>query len=172
MRVATTEDAGDIARIQHDSWLTTYSNEEAGITRVDLEDHLGDVEGRARRWKNRLGLEAKEIDFIGVTLVLQVDGRTVGFCKVARGNHAGHVDALYLSPEYAKRGLGNELFQKGLQWLGNEEPIDLEVATYNSSAIRFYERYGFRKQGGVTPLRLAGGKEIPLMLMVRDRQEE
>ncbi len=171
-RIATVADAADIARIQHESWLATYPSEKAGITREDIAEHLGIVDDRAQRCANRLNLEAKDIDFIGATYVLEIGGRVVGFCKVARGMHTGHVDALYLDPAFAQKGFGGELFQKGLQWLGDEAPIDLEVASYNDRAIHFYERFGFRKQDKAKPLELLGGKFLPLTLMVRDVVEK
>ncbi len=172
VRTATIDDAAAIARIQHESWVATYPNEEAGITKADLENHLGDVGSLAERWTNRLRLDAANADFIGTVYVLEVSGRVVGFCKVARGTHSGHVDALYLDPECTQKGLGGELFQKGLDWLGTKDSIELEVTSYNDRAIRFYKRYGFRKQGETKPLELKGGKTIPLTLMVRDRQDE
>lgn len=172
VREATQDDAAAIARIQHESWLATYPNDAAEISKQDLEHHLEDVESRTQRWKGRLGPKEKGTDDILATFVLNVGDRVAGFCRVVRGKHYGHVDALYLDPAYTEKGIGGMIFQRALAWLGNDEPIDLEVASYNDRAIRFYERYGFRKQGDAKPQPLKNGKSIPLTLMVRDRGEE
>ncbi len=168
IRIATVDDATAIAQIQNDSWLATYPNEAAGITREDLVGYLGNIDARAFRWEGRL---KKGDPNIQISVLKQGD-RVIGFCSVTKMPNVGHVDALYLDPEFSGKGMGGEALEEGLRWLGNDKPIELEVASYNSRAIRFYERFGFRKQGAVKPVDLRNGKEIPLMLMVRDAIEK
>ena len=168
VRLATIADAPNIARIQNDSWLVTYPNEAAGITREDLVGYLGNIDARAFRWEGRLEKNDPNIRIS----VLKHDDRVIGFSSVTKMANVGHVDALYLDPEFSGKGMGAEILEEGLRWLGNDTPIELEVASYNNRAIRFYERFGFRKQGAVKPVDLRNGKEIPLMLMVRDAIEK
>ncbi len=168
VRLATTVDAAAIAKIQHDSWLATYVNADAGIAREDLAEYLKDVASRVERWRGKLA----ESDASIRVFVLQSDDRVIGFCRVRRSEEYGHVEALYLDPAYSGKGLGGEVFQEALDWLGSEKPVELEVAAYNDRAIRFYERFGFRSHGAAKPLDLHNGKEIPLTAMVRDRSEE
>lgn len=168
VRLATIADAADIARIQNDSWLVTYPNEDAGITREDLMGYLGKVDARAFRWEGRLEKNDPNVRIS----VLKHGDRVIGFSSVTRMPNVGHVDALYLDPEFSEKRMGGEALEEGLRWLGNDKPIELEVASYNSRAIRFYERFGFRKQGAAKPVDLRNGKEIPLMLMVRDAIEK
>lgn len=168
VRIATLADAADIARIQHESWLATYVNEEAGIRREDLVDHLKDIPSRTDRWKDRILRKANTIEIF----VLREGHRVIGFCQVERMPNVGRVNALYLDPAFVHRGLGGQLLQKGVDWLGTERSLELEVASYNDSAIRFYERNGFRKQGSIKPLELRNGKLIPETLMVRDVVEK
>ncbi len=168
VRVATIADAADIARIQHDSWIATYVNDNAGIRREDIADHLGDLTSRSDRWKDRILRKPGTIEI----LVLREEDRVIGFCQVERIRDIGHVNALYLDPEFAHRGLGSQLLQKGINWLGVDRPLELEVASYNDSAIRFYQRHGFREQGPAKSLQLRNGKLLPLTLMVRDVVEK
>lgn len=168
VRVATLTDAPDIARIQHESWLATYVNEGEKIRREDLLDYLKDIPSRVDRWKDRILRKAGEREIF----VLRGGDRVIGFCQVERRPKVGHVNALYLDPASAHRGFGSQLLQKGIDWLGNEHPLELEVASYNESAIRFYERNGFRKQGSIKPLVLKNGKLLPQTLMVRDVAEK
>ena len=168
IRIATVDDATAIAQIQNDSWLATYPNEAAGITREDLVGYLGNIDARAFRWEGRL---KKGDPNIQISVLKQGD-RVIGFCSVTKMPNVGHVDALYLDPEFSGKGMGGEALEEGLRWLGNDKPIELEVASYNNRAIRFYERFGFRKQNTIKPIDLQNRKEIPLILMVRDALEK
>ena len=74
-------------------------------------------------------------------------------------------------PDFQGMGLGRELLQKALNWLGREKVIFVIVASYNTKAIKFYERFGFVKTGkdvhseGVDPL--PSGKIIPEIEMAK-----
>lgn len=166
--IATVADAADIARIHQESAVLTYMNDRIGITREEMVKYLGSREEARTRWENYLQTQDPEAHIT----VLKISDRVVGFCRVRRDTDAGKVEMLYLDPAHAGKGMGGEIFQESLQWLGEEQPIELDVASYNSRAIRFYERFGFRKQGFAKPLVTTGGKRIPLVTMVRDRQEE
>ena len=168
VRLATVADAVEIARIHRESAVETYVNERLGITREDMLKYVGDADEARLRWENHL--RAK--DPTAHTTILKIGNRTVGFCRVRRGSDIGHVEMLYLDPAHSGKGMGGEIFQEGLRWLGDDMPTELEVASYNARAIRFYERFGFRKQGFTHPLQVPNGGRIPLVIMVRDRQEE
>lgn len=168
VRLATVADAAEIARIHRESSVETYVNDRLGITRGDMLKYVGDADEARLRWENHL--RAK--DPTAHTTILKIGDRTVGFCRVRRGSNIGHVEMLYLDPAYSGKGIGGEIFQESLQWLGDDQPIELEVASYNDRAIRFYERFGFRRQGYARPTQVSGGGRIPLAVMVRDRQEE
>ncbi len=162
--IATVADASSIARIQNDSWLATYPNVSMGITREDLMGYLGNIDARAFRWEGRIEKSDPNVRIS----VLRNGDRIIGFCSVTKMSNVGHIDALYLDPEFSGKGMGGEVLQEGLRWLGNERPVELEVASYNARAIRFYEHFGFYKQGAAKSVDLRNGKEIPLILMVRD----
>lgn len=168
VRIATVADAAEIARIHRESAVQTYVSERHGITREDMLKYVGSLDEARLRWENHL--RAK--DPTAHTAVVTMGERVVGFCRVRRGTNIGHIEMLYLDPAYAGKGIGGEVFQEGLHWLGDGTPIELEVATYNDRAIRFYERFGFRRQGFASPLQLPNGGRIPLVVMARDRQEE
>lgn len=168
VRIATVADAVDIARIHRESAVQAYVDERLGITREDMLKYVGGADEAQLRWKNHLGAK----DPTAHTAVVTIGDRIVGFCRVRRGSNIGHIEMLYLDPAYSGKGIGGEVFQESLHWLGNDMPVELEVASYNSRAIRFYERFGFRRQGYARPIPVPGGGRIPLAVMVRDRQEE
>lgn len=140
---AKADDAESIARIQHDSWLATYQNDELGITRDVLEKRLGDLETRKEGWRKAIETMPEKIHID----VVRKDGRVIGFCKVSKREEENHIDALYLDPSEKKQGAGGKIFRAGLAWLGDERPISLEVVAYNDDSIAFYEHFGFERVG-------------------------
>lgn len=170
VRIATVADAAEIARIQHESWLATYPNEVGGISREDIERYLKSVDQQTASWQRELRDEGVLANIR--TFILEDAQKTLGFCRVGKTAEFGLVDSLYLDPAYIGKGIGGEVFRRGLEWLDADTPIQLKVASYNNQAIRFYERFGFRNQGGAKPLRLSDTKVIPITLMVRDVVEK
>lgn len=168
VRIATVADAAEIARIHRESAVETYVNERLGITREDMLKYVGSLDEARVRWESHLCAKNP----VEHTAVVTMGERIAGFCRVRRDTSIGHVEMLYLDPAYSGKGIGGEIFQESLEWLGDEKPIELKVASYNARAIQFYERFGFRRQGFANPLQVPNGGRIPLAVMVRDRQEE
>lgn len=160
---AKPEDADAIARIQHDSWLATYPNAEAGISVETIEKRLGDLGKRSEFWQKTIeGLpENVHVD------VVRKDGSVIGFCKVAKGEAENHIDALYLDPTCKKQGAGGAVFRSGLQWLGADKSISLEVVAYNADSIAFYEHFGFQQIGAGKGVDLRNGQIMPDLVMRR-----
>lgn len=60
--------------------------------------------------------------------------------------NSGEVLRLYALSSYQGAGLGGQLMDVALEWLEDRfDHIYLSVFSENTGAIRFYERYGFRK---------------------------
>ena len=81
--------------------------------------------------------------------------------------------SLYVHPDYWSRGVGEELLNQAIEFLGEGEDIYLDVVDYNAKAIRFYEKHGFVNVGptpnieeGAIPSRLDPSTSL-LMLTVR-----
>jgi probable phosphoglycerate mutase len=77
---------------------------------------------------------------------------------------AGHISFFYLDPAYRKRGFGPQLIGHAVSVyrpLGRER-LTLHVAEANTSAIGFYERFGFVKTGETE------GARGPLWVMEKD----
>ncbi len=101
-----------------------------------------------------MGIAKKEM------YVFEDHGEILGFSHVV----PGEVVALFVSPSYARKGIGTALMQHALpyarhNWKG---PIKLE-STLN--AVPFYETSGFRKTGESVTRR--NNVEIPIVLMER-----
>jgi len=164
---AQPQDAEAIARIQDESWIATYPNEEAGISVETIRNRRGVRAERLEQWKGRLENLPDNVHIE----VVRKDGKVIGFCKVAKGDAENHIDALYLDPAEKKQGAGGAVFRSGLQWLGDEKAISLEVVAYNADAIAFYEHFGFQAIGAGEGVDLKNGQTMPDLIMRRPAKQ-
>jgi ribosomal protein S18 acetylase RimI-like enzyme len=73
----------------------------------------------------------------------------VGYC-VCTVTHAGdgEVDSLFVTESHRRRGIGEALMSRAMEWLAGRATTSLavEVMACNADALRLYERYGFRQR--------------------------
>lgn len=143
---AVPEDADAVSELLRVTWLDTYPNIEAGITKEDIrlrtEGENGErIPRNIDNWRKRIETNdgsvevfvAREHDIvIGMTAPGIIEGKR-------------RIGAIYVHPDAQGMGVGSELMQKALEWHGRTEDIYLLVASYNQNAISFYERFGFVK---------------------------
>ena len=77
------------------------------------------------------------------TLLLKVDGKTVGFSCICKREDATEIIAIYLLKEYHGKRLGYELMKRTVSQLADNVPVVLWVLNGNEKAIRFYKKFGF-----------------------------
>ena len=72
--------------------------------------------------------------------------KLIGFmlCRLLKRSGIMAIDKIAIHQDYRKNGLGKEFLTHLLAY---NLPLKLDVATKNEDAIRFYERFGFRKVG-------------------------
>jgi ribosomal protein S18 acetylase RimI-like enzyme len=90
------------------------------------------------------------------------------FCDKKKGKR---IQAIYVLPGHQGKGIGGELMQKGLGFLGSGD-IFIDVVSYNHKAISFYEKFGFRKTGKEFTnemFRFPSGAILPEIEMVKNR---
>ncbi len=164
--IAKPEDAGQIVQVQRAAWLATYPNPASGITYENIAamDFIGPE--RIASWQEHIATDTDRKFWVAK------DGdRVVGYCvaRVASQDRPGRLQAIYLLPEFQGKGIGKLLMQTAIDWLGRSVDITLDVATYNTAAIGFYEKLGFVKTGieSETGPRLSpGGVSIPQTEMI------
>lgn len=165
-----TQNDWDIREIRHATWLATYPNEEYGITVEDIESSFSEFpdtpEGRQRQ------LEAHRPFYEGdVKYFMAKDGeKFVGFFIGRKGEDSNRLQAVYVLPDYQGQKVGAALILKGLEWLGNDKDIYVNVAIYNAKAQDFYRKFGFKSTGKTVddPFgALPTGKVIPEIEMVK-----
>ncbi len=78
-------------------------------------------------------------------LIAEADGRPVGFLNMTYADYDGdsELTALYILPDYQRRGFGLELFQGALTLLEDASQLFVYVDDLNDPAKAFYERLGF-----------------------------
>lgn len=165
IREATPADAAAIARIQYDSWLATYPNEDVGISKEDLLAQLGELTQREEKWKKTFA----EPDPQRKIFVATENQKIVGFCRIQKGEHENNFIALYLDKAHEGRGVASKLIKKIFDDVGEDKPAKLEVATYNHHAKAIYEHYGFKESEQTT--HDVNGKSMPITVMRRPAKE-
>ncbi len=167
IREATPADAAAISRIQYDSWLATYPNEEAKITQEDVRVYLGDPGEKEKKWEKTLGnLKKDERVFVAM------DGEEiVGFCRIEKRESEHYLNALYLDLAHQGKGVASKLMKQAFAYLGEDKPSMLEVAAYNDRAKAVYEHYGFIESERKMLNRAINGKELPIIVMRRPAKE-
>lgn len=108
-------------------------------------------------------------------LVATADDRVVGMISVhtfpnrARRRHAGAI-GISVNAEWQGKGVGTALMRAALEfadnWLGLTR-LELEVFADNESAIRLYERFGFKHEGTLRQHALRNGRYVDSYVMAR-----
>jgi ribosomal protein S18 acetylase RimI-like enzyme len=168
---ATSEDVASIQDVLYRVWLTTYPNKALGITVADIEEMYRDrnSDEALARIRERIS-SASEI-----TLVAKENGKVVGVCRVIRREDKDVMEAIYVLPEYQRLGIGSAIWREIEKLLDSNRKIIVQVATYNTDAIEFYKRCGFRDTGKrweEKKFRLRSGTAIPAMEMLAKQEQE
>jgi len=182
IRDATPEDNESIRRVQAESWLAAYPNDEVGISHDWIR-------GITDTWLTPEALTASEQRMVGqvsdpdgINIVALSDDEIIGFSSATR-RHPAHGDAdifaIYLRPDMFGTGAGQALMTETLNLIGDTY-VRLDVASYNGRAIRFYKRNGFNivpnseqlyptgPNGKIPPL-IIGKNAIPTIDMIRHK---
>jgi GNAT superfamily N-acetyltransferase len=167
---AVPEDAEAVCDVLRQTWLDTYPNEEAGITRDDIRLRIEGVDGERipkniERWRKSIATT----DGSRAVYVARIDGKVSGVVAPGFIDGQRRIGAIYMLPEAQGKGIGSQLMQKALEWHGDKEDIYLLVATYNQNAIDFYKRFGFEQTDNpvIDTGDVYGNTQIPEIEMIR-----
>jgi GNAT superfamily N-acetyltransferase len=139
IRRATPADAPAIAAVQARAWRHAYAD-------IVAPERMPTVEQQAPRW-------IAHMDYGGEVHVWDQDGRVVGFATAGPARHdasEGELYAIYVDPPAQGAGVGAALLAAGEQALrdaGHDEAV-LWTFEANGLARAFYERHGWRADGG------------------------
>lgn len=162
--IAKPEDAAGIAHVRHETWLATYPNAEAGVTREDIFAKNFQSEDQVRRWKK--GIE-DETGTRKIWVAKNSSGEVVGYGQGKKGELENEIWGLYVLPAYQGKGLGSMLMKSVIDWLGDDKLTTLSVAAYSSSAVELYKRFGFMEvdEPGAGPVFASGATATSIKMM-------
>ncbi len=142
---ATAGDAPGIQELMRASLLTTYVNEERGITREDIEERYKEEftsEGLQRHREDLIKPEANLYQFVAK------DGNTiVGYCRVRTGPDENLLARIHVLPDKKRTGIGALLWKQAQTVLNPTHDTALWVVDYNENARSVYKKWGFVETG-------------------------
>jgi GNAT superfamily N-acetyltransferase len=148
VRAVTPADVRAVTRLQVDSWRAAY----AGIIPAGYLAAMSAAEREQRHLARVTDPEPR-----AAYLLAERDERVVGMANVgpARDDDldpsaTGEIRAMYADPAAWSTGVGAALMRAALDHLGagGFTAVTLWVLEDNERARRFYERWGFRADGG------------------------
>ena len=169
IRAPRVDDYEPIRRMHGRIWRATYPNEAAGVPQEWVNEETA-------RWLLPESLERSKALFETIVAhpethfyrIIEQDGAPMGFIHATYENAHYNLSGLYVDPAFQGSGVANELMELVYNWVGDND-VDLEVVTYNTRAIRFYEKHGFVMSD--TDNELFKGR-LPNRTMVRKAKEQ
>ncbi len=147
IREANLKDVEAIRRMHAASWLDAYPNDEHGVSYEwvrEVTDGWLTPEKLAYSHEHFGNVFTNDDHFYRVA----VDGKKiVGFIHALKEDGITKLGGLYIAKEHYSTGLAQQLAALTDEWFGNDI-VELEVVAYNKRAIRFYEKWGFKKVEG------------------------
>jgi ribosomal protein S18 acetylase RimI-like enzyme len=146
IRRATPADAAAVARIHVESWQVAYR----GIVADEVIART-DVAYRTQFWKDKIA------DTEWPVFMIKEGRQYVAFCQMTPsrdpdddGSRVGHITSLHVLPPLRGRGHGRALVDHVVAEFRRRrfQAVTLWVLEANEPARRFYEKYGFKRDGG------------------------
>lgn len=141
----TVDDIEPATAMRLQSWLDTYVNEQAGVTREWIEQRnktqLSEEKIAARL--DRF-LENKANGTMNSWVARDDNGTIIG-STTPYIDQAGvqHLGSLYVDKNYHGSDVASQLMQRVVDWFDPTNDIVLGVVSYNERAKAFYEKWGF-----------------------------
>jgi ribosomal protein S18 acetylase RimI-like enzyme len=140
-------DTEEIYNLLRKTWLVIYPNKQVGITPEDVELFLQRITSPENLEIARSQFENPKPEWLFLVAEDQNIGRIVGTLTIGRLPEYNKLKSIYILPEYQGKGIGKMFWAKALEFFDNTKDTIVEVATYNSQAIKFYESLGFVDTG-------------------------
>ena len=148
VREATPEDTEAIVSVTAAGWREAYR----GIVKPE---RLADLP--IERWQHEVGVGLRRPVDDAFSYVAEVDGEFAGYCYVAAPTRepdlspeVAELGAMYVDPSHWRQGIGHALMEAALERLSKLPYREAILWTFeeNERAVAFYERHGWKKDGG------------------------
>lgn len=165
--LAEPDEAKSIQEVFYKTWVATYPNEEFEITVEDIEDKFKDALSEERINKR---IESIKNPPEGQTLFVAKEGNNVvGVCRAEKSEQGNRLRLIYVAPEFQGKGVGTLLWNEAKTVFDMSKDTFVDVVTYNTNAIKFYEKLGFEDTGkrfSDDRFTMKNGAKMPEMEMV------
>lgn len=140
---ALPEDVGSILELHFQAEIETYVREPDYTYQqvVEANAYLRSQEEFDSRVAKAQNASDNPESFLFLTARTQEE--LTGFLWAFKDEGYNILDQIYLLNKFQNKGLGGLLMSQFIDWSDAEKPSRLIVASYNSSAIGYYCRYGF-----------------------------
>jgi GNAT superfamily N-acetyltransferase len=143
-------DAPEVRRIRASEWQLLRSLRLEALQDSPLSygsTHEREVQRSDREWRERAvagGAGAGEVAFVAIA-----DGRWVGMARGHLEAPIAHLIAVYVTPEWRRRGIGRAVSMAVVGWARERQAstVVLSVSDWNDGARRVYESIGFAPTG-------------------------
>ncbi|MFA6376542.1 MAG: GNAT family N-acetyltransferase [Candidatus Paceibacterota bacterium] len=165
---AVVGDEVEFARIYSKVWPEIYANRDIGVNKGDIDMEFESIRaGMLDNW--RVIIENNGTGD-GYCCVAKNGGAVVGMCGAVREKINNRIRDFYIIADYRAKGVGKKLFDRAINWFGNDLPILMDVVAYNKKVISIFENHGFLRTN--KPLRyreIAGNKKVSIIEFCFDR---
>lgn len=109
------------------------------------------------RWRHEIGVGLRRPIDDAFTYVAEIGGELAGYCYVAAPTRepdfrhdVAELGAMYVDPAHWRQGAGEALMQAALEHLAGLPYAEAVLWTFeeNRRAVAFYERHGWKADGG------------------------
>ena len=168
IRLTAISDAEGIFNVKKTTWLDIYPNKKYDVKYEDIAEKFTDK----IRFITKIKKSIKGYRKNSHGWVAETGGNIVGFSSTLVEYNKHTVGGIYVLPEHQGKDIGGILLQKVLNFCKYSKELWLDVASYNTNAINFYKKYGFRVvSGSEDKYELIKGKYIPTIKMRRKKIE-
>lgn len=162
----TQEDIEPATVMRLQSWLDTYVNDDAGVTREWIEKRNKGQMSPDKMEERRTRLATSKIKaWVAKDSKGNIIGATNPYID-SDGNQ--RVGSLYVDRRYLGRGVGSALMQKVIDGHDPTKPILLGVVSYNERAKVFYRKWDFEE---IPDSETMFASKIPEIMMIRKGTE-
>lgn len=154
------------------SWLDTYVNDDAGVSREWIEQRNAlQMSPEKRQSRRERFLKGKAGGTFNAWVAKDAAGKVIGSTTpFIDEDGRQRVGSIYVDKEYLGKGISNELMQRAIDWFDPSKPVELTVVSYNERAKAFYRKWGFEEVLGSDGLH--DGEVLPEVRMVRKATRE
>lgn len=157
-----------LAPMHIQAWKESYVTPESGLTEEMVDELLAPMLSNTDFRKNTISESIANPEEVFYRIVRNDKDQIVGFIHGSKHEEFNELDAIYLLNTVKGSGMGGKLMEQFLAWIDKSKPSNLEVFSFNESALGFYINYGFVKTD--KPVQMWKDK-LPFVEMVRPADE-